>query len=249
MSKIASFVIVPIFILSVSNGVMAQGSFFDKLKGSVEKAITKSSEGGGGGLTLGEITAGLRDALRVGSERVIALIGKEDGYNGDPQIHIPLPSQLKSAQSTLRKFGLSGLLDEVELKINRAAEVAAPKTKELIWKAIREMTLEDAKAIYKGPDDAATQYFKRTASQDLKGIIRPVVDRSLDEVGAVAAYDKLLKEYGNIPFVPNIKADLTRHTVDLALAGLFHYLAKEEAAIRQNPAKRTTEILTKVFGG
>ena len=29
--------------------------------------------------------------------------------------------------------------------------------------------------------------------------------------------------------------------------GVFYYLAKEEAAIRNNPAKRTTDLLAKVF--
>jgi len=29
--------------------------------------------------------------------------------------------------------------------------------------------------------------------------------------------------------------------------GIFYYLAQEEAAIRQNPLKRTTDILRRVF--
>ena len=33
------------------------------------------------------------------------------------------------------------------------------------------------------------------------------------------------------------------------MEGIFFYLAREEAAIRQNPAARTTELLQKVFGG
>ena len=138
--------------------------------------------------------------------------------------------------------------DDLELKLNRAAEAAAPQTKQLIWKAVTDMSLEDAKAIYNGPNDAATQYFKRTTSENLKGVIKPVVDRSLNEVGAVASFDNLIGKYSNLPFVPDVKANISSHTVDLALKGLFHYLAKEEAAIRQNPAKRTTELLTKVFG-
>ncbi len=251
MRKTISFQLGATVLLAMSNTTWAQGGFFDKLKGSIEKATTQpqTQPGSGGGLAQSEIVAGLREALRVGSERVVALIGKADGYNGDPQIHIPLPGPLKSVQSTLGKFGMSGLMDDVELKLNRAAEAAAPKTKELILKAISDMTLKDAQAIYQGPEDGATQYFKRTASPGLKGIIRPVVEQTLNEVGAIASYDKAMSAYGKLPFVPDIKADLTRHTVDLALAGLFHYLAREEAAIRRNPAKRTTEILARVFGG
>ena len=151
-------------------------------------------------------------------------------------------------QSTLRKFGLSSLADDVEMRINRAAEQAAPKAKEIIWKAIEGMTLDDAQAIYNGPEDAATQYFRRVSTDDLTANVKPIVQQTLDEVGAIAAYDKLMGQYKGIPFVPDVKADLTQHATDGALEGLFHYLAQEEAAIRQNPAKRTTELLAKVFG-
>jgi hypothetical protein len=233
----------------------AQG-LFDQLKKKipstlpgVSDAISGTTSGGAAAaLSLGDITAGLKEALKVGAERVIQTTGKADGYNGDPAIHIPLPPQLQNVQSTLRRFGLSGMADDLELKLNRAAEAAAPKTKELIVNAISGMTLEDAKAIYNGPADAATQYFKRTTSGDLKGVIKPVVDQTLNSVGAVASYDQLMGKYSNLPFVPDVKANISDHTVGLALQGLFHYLAKEEAAIRQNPAKRTTELLTKVFG-
>ena len=36
-------------------------------------------------------------------------------------------------------------------------------------------------------------------------------------------------------------------TLDAALSGVFFYLAKEEAAIRENPAARSTDLLKKVF--
>ena len=229
---------------------MAQ-SLFDKLKGAAEKVTGSgggNASGGATDLATEEIIAGLREALRVGTESVVGQVGAADGYNTDPDIHIPLPDSLQTAQDFLRKFGLSSLADEVELKLNHAAEAAAPKTKELIWTAITEMTLDDAKRIYDGPDDAATQYFKRVASADLTGVVKPVVDQALNEVGAIAAYDNMMGVYTKLPLVPDVKANLSDHTVVLALDGLFHYLAKEEAAIRNNPAKRTTEILAKVFG-
>jgi len=200
-------------------------------------------------LSTNDIIAGLKEALRVGTQSVAGQLGAVDGFNADPNIHIPLPKELQSVQSTLRRFGLSGLADEVELKLNRGAEAAMPQAKDLVVKAISAMTLEDAKAIYNGPNDAATQYFKRVTSADLKASVAPVIDSALQDVGAVAAYDQLVGRYKDIPFVPDLKADLTAHATALALEGMFHYLAMEEASIRQDPAKRTTEILTKVFGG
>jgi hypothetical protein len=79
--------------------------------------------------------------------------------------------------------------------------------------------------------------------------MRPIVESSLSDVGAVAAYDQAMSSYQKVPFAPDVKANLTDHVLDGGLDGIFHYLEKEEAAIRQNPAERTTEILKTVFGG
>ena len=231
--------------------VSARAGLLDDLRKNLPAAVTGSgggTSGGVAGLSTSEIVAGLREALKVGSERVVGQIGQTDGYFADQAIHIPLPESLTKVQSTLRKFGLSSMADDVEMRINRGAEQAAPKAKEIIWKAIEGMTLDDAQAIYNGPQDAATQYFRRVSTDDLTANVKPIVQQTLDEVGAIPAYDKLMGQYKGIPFVPDVKADLTQHATDGALEGLFHYLAQEEAAIRQNPAKRTTELLAKVFG-
>ncbi len=230
----------------------AQQDLLNTLQGVVGNVIgsetTPSPTGPVSVLSNDDIIAGLREALRVGTERVVGQIGATDGFNADPKIHIPLPPALQDVQSTLRKVGLSSLADDLELKLNRAAETAAPQTKDLIWNTITDMTLEDAREIYDGPEDAATQYFKRVSSDDLANIIKPVVEQTLNEVGTVAAYDDMMGQYAKLPFVPDVKADLTEHTVQMALQGLFHYLAREEAAIRQDPAKQTTELLARVFG-
>lgn len=241
-----------ILTLTVTAGSNANAGFLDKLKKDLGEATSKAtgsnSSSQTGALSLDQITEGLREALKVGTETVVGQIGANDGYNADPDIHIPLPEKMQQAQSFLRKFGLSSMADDVEMRLNRGAEAAAPKTKEIIWAAIRDMTMEDARAIYDGPDDAATQYFKKVATPELTQTVRPIIDQSLKDVGAIASYDALMAEYKNYPFVPDIKSDLTEHATALALEGLFHYLAIEEAAIRNNPVKRTTEILTTVFG-
>jgi len=236
--------------LSVSAG---HASFLDKLKSTVDSVTQgatgdSSSPGAASSLGTDQIIAGLKEALRVGAEKVVSQVGAADGFNADPAIHIPLPAQLTQVQDIMRKFGLSGLADDVELKLNRAAEQAAPKTKELIWKAVNDMTVEDAKQIYDGPNDAATKYFERVATADLKATVDPVIDNALQQVGAISAYDTLISKYKDLPFVPDVKADLQAHASQLTLDGIFHYLAKEEADIRANPAARTTDILKSVFG-
>jgi hypothetical protein len=221
-------------------------SFLDKARKLLESADEMLP--GAGGLTEGEIGAGLKEALKVGTERVVSQLGVLDGFNSDPQIHIPLPGALKDVQSMLRKIGYAGLADDLELKLNRAAEAAVPEAKALFWQAIGAMTLEDARGILEGPEDSATRYFKSKMSAPLGERFSPIVDKTLSEVGALKAYDDMMGQYRAIPFVPDVRADLEDYVVDKAMDGLFHYVAVEEAAIRRDPAKRTTELLRKVFG-
>jgi hypothetical protein len=199
-------------------------------------------------LTSGEITGGVREALKVGTERVVAQLGQADGFNADTKIHIPLPDNLREVRGALNMVGMSAMADDVELKLNRAAEAATPKAKALFWQAITDMSLKDIEGIYNGPDDAATQYFRSSMSAPLRDEMRPVVDSSLAEVGAIQAFDQMMGRYKTIPFVPNVKADLTNHVLDKAMDGIFFYLGREEAAIRNDAVKRTTEILKRVFG-
>jgi len=199
-------------------------------------------------LTINEIGAGLKEALHIGTENVVNRLGQFDGFNADSAIHMPLPDDFKKVKKVLGKIRMSGLLDKLELKLNRAAEIATPKAKKLFWTAIKQMTLDDVKAIYKGPEDAATIYFKRKMSPPLAKLMRPVVQESLSEVNAVQAYDDVMRQYQSLPFVPDVKADLTGFVVEKGMDGIFYYLAKEEADIRKDPAKRTTDLLKRVFG-
>ena len=235
--------------LCLASGASAQLELLDKAKEAVGGLTGGSSEGAAGSsLTSSEITSGLREALRVGTEKVVGQVGAVDGFNADPDIHIPLPGALQDVQSVLAKVGLGDLGEDLELKLNRAAEVAAPEAKELFFQSISEMTLEDVETIYNGPNDAATRYFQGKMTPPLAERMAPIVNDSLAEVGAIKSYDAMMAQYKEIPFVPDVKSDLTEYVVEKGMDGIFHYVAKEEAAIRTNPAARTTELLEKVFG-
>ncbi|MBC8209123.1 MAG: DUF4197 domain-containing protein [Desulfobulbaceae bacterium] len=195
-----------------------------------------------------DITRGFQEALRIGSGNVVGQLGKSDGFNADPAVRIPLPDNLKRVRDLLAKVGLAASVDDLELKLNRAAEAALPKAKPLFVDAISAMTFDDVRSIYEGPDDAATRYFQGKMTPALSREMEPVINESLAQVGAVQAYDLVMGQYRNLPFVPDVKADLTKHVTEKGLDGLFYYLAQEEAAIRSEPVKQTTELLKRVFG-
>lgn len=224
-------------------------SFFDRGKDLLKGLGDTSSQSSDiSALTSDEISNGLREALRVGSERVVDTLGRTDGFNTASDIHIPLPGSLKTAQSMLSKIGMSDLTDDLELRLNRAAEAAVPKAKRHFTSAIEQMTIDDAKMILNGPNDSATQYFRRKMSGPLAADMKPIVENQLSSVGVLASYDKMMGQYKNIPFAPDVQANLTDYVLEKAIDGVFLYLGREEAAIRENPAKRTTELLQKVFG-
>jgi hypothetical protein len=242
-----TFVVVAFFVsfCLISISAEAADNWWDKgtnLLKSFGGGVTET------GVSDGEIGAGLKEALRVGSENVVKQLGSTDGFNKDSAIHIPLPKQLDTVKSVLAKVGMASLLEDLELKLNRAAEAATPKAKKLFLDAINEMGFDDVKKIYNGPEDAATQYFRGKMAPSLTAEMQPVVKESLAEVGVAKAYDNVMKQYRSIPFVPEVKADLNDYVLEKGIDGIFHYIAEEEAAIRRNPAKRTTELLKRVFG-
>jgi hypothetical protein len=233
-----------VIFLFISNAVYA-GNLFDK---ALQVFSGPGESEGPGGLTTNEIGAAFKDALRIGSNNVVSRLGQEGGFNADPAVYIPLPREFEIVKTTLNKIGMSFMVEELELKLNRAAEQATPKAKELFLQAIQEMTFEDVMNIYNGPEDSATQYFQGKMSESLATEMKPIINNSLSQVGAVKTYDDVISKYKSVPFVPDVKANLTSYVTQKGMDGIFHYMAKEEAAIREDPARQTTALLKRVFG-
>lgn len=245
----AKFLAVALVVAFAAAPASGQG-FLKKLEESTGSLGSKFGIGGGstaGALSNDEIGKGIKEALRVGTERLVGQLGSANGFSGDPQVRIPLPDNLKRVQSALNRIGMSGMADDLEVRLNRAAESATPKAKKLFGDAITAMTLEDVQKILNGSSTSATQFFQGKMTSPLKAEFKPIVNASLADVGAINSYDKMMGQYKSLPFVPDVKADLTNHVLEKAIAGIFLYLGKEEAGIRENPAKRTTELLKKVF--
>jgi hypothetical protein len=230
-------------------GPAAAGDLFKQLKaGLMGSKPPSASAPVTSALSLDDVAAGLKEALRVGTGNAVAGLGRFDGFYADEVAHIPLPANLRRPRDLLRRIGMGRLAEDLEEKLNRAAEVATPRARAIFWQAIREMTLEDVMGIYNGPPDSATRYFQAKMTPALIAELRPVIEAAMGEVGVVRAYDDFAGRYNDIPFVPDLKGDLIEHVLTGTLDGIFYYVAREEAAIRRDPVKRTTDILRKVFG-
>ena len=142
---------------------------------------------------------------------------------------------------------MGGSLSDLESRLNEAAESAVGQAQPLFLNAINEMSWADAREILSGPDDSATQYFKNKMSTPLAESMKPIVDESLNEVGAIKSYNLIMEDYSSLPFAPDVQANLTDHVLEKSIDGVFYYMALEEKAIREDPARRTTELLKKVF--
>lgn len=243
------FIFCSSFLLTSAN---AGDTTWMKTGGDLLKNVVTDIGAGDEGIsnqpTLGQMAGAFKEALQMGSESVVNQLGGHDGFNKDAAVHIPLPAQLESVKTMLATVGMSQIVDDLELKLNRAAEAATPRAKALFVQAITDMTFDDVKKIYEGPKDSATNYFRDKMGHLLSSEMRPIVDDTLSQVGAVQSYDQVISNYKAIPFVPDVKADLIDHVLEKGMDGIFYYIAKEEAAIRENPAKHTTDLLKQVFG-
>jgi len=200
------------------------------------------------GLSNAKIGSGLKEALKIGTENAVHLTGKTDGYFLNQAIKILMPEKLRTFEKGLRTVGYGSQLDEFVLSMNRAAEKAAPFAKQIFWDAIGEMTFEDTRKILSGNETAATDYFKGKTTDKLTVAFKPIVDKSMNEVGVTRQYNELVGRFQSIPFMKSETFDLDHYVVTKALDGLFHMVGEEEKKIRTNPTARVTDLLKEVFG-
>ncbi|MBD3627418.1 MAG: DUF4197 domain-containing protein [Cyclobacterium sp.] len=199
-------------------------------------------------LTEQEVGNGLKEALIKGISTGADQASREDGFLKNDLIRIALPADVQRVEGTLRSIGLGAEVDRVILTINRGAENAAKEAKPIFIEAIRQLTVKDAWDILKGEQDAATQYLQRTSTEKLKVLFAPHVQIALDQVGATRYYGDLVNTYNGFPTTARkLDPDLNAYVTNMAISGLFELIAKEEKAIRENPAERTTALLRRVF--
>jgi hypothetical protein len=201
----------------------------------------------GNPLSTEEVAEGLKEALTNGASKGADIVSQLDGYYKNPEIKIPFPPDVKRVEDRLRQIGLNDEVDRFIVSLNRAAEDAAREAKPIFISAIRQLTIQDAWAILRGDQDAATQYLSRTTSDNIRAVFLPIVRTALEKVNATKYYGDLINAYNKIPLVQKADPDLEGYAVQKAMDGLFIMVAKEEKNIRDNPGARTSDLLKKVF--
>ena len=237
--------------------ISTRAGFLDSLglgtKGTNE---TANPAAGLTSLSSEQVATGLKEALGKGVQHAVSQLGHEGGFLTNAAVKIPMPEKLRTVETTLRALKQDKLADDFVTTMNHAAEQAVPEAAGVFGDAVQKMSIADAKTILTGPNDAATQYFRRTTETNLFQRFLPIVKKATDQTGVTSTYKQLMAQAGSGSALGSFgrsllgadSVDVDAYVTNKALEGLFKMVAQEEQLIRQNPAARTSELLQKVFG-
>ena len=219
--------------------------------GSGNNSTTGGNNNGGIGSNLSnnEIVSALRQALEIGTKNASGRLNVTNGFFGNQMIKVLMPPEARQIETTLRSLGMGAQVDKAILSMNRAAEDAAGKAVPIFVNAITGMSIQDGLSILQGGNGAATNFLKNRTTASLTTAFRPVIQNSLNSVGATRYWADIVNIYNRLPTVRNkVNPDLAGYVTERALNGLFVTIADEENKIRLDPASRVTDLLKKVFG-
>ena len=195
-----------------------------------------------------EASRGVREALSRGADTAVSLLGRQDGFLGNPQVRIPLPKGLDSAASMLRAIGQQRQVDELVTAMNRAAESAVPEAKPLLVNAVKSMSVEDAVDIVRGGDTSVTDFFAAKTRAPLTQKFLPIVTAQTQRVSLAAKYDAVAGRGVSLGLVKSEDANVEQYVTRKALDGLFFMIGQEEKKIRSDPVATGSALLSAVFG-
>jgi len=210
-----------------------------------------TTSNGSSSVSSSEAASGIKQALSQGLDRSIKSLAVTDGFLGNAAVKILMPPEAQKVESALRGIGLGSLCDNLIQSLNRAAESAVNEAAPVFVSALSQLTIRDATNILlSGQQDAATQFFKRTTTNELAKRFSPIVEGALGKHNVAQYWNAVVSRYNQIPLVnEKIETDLTKYVTGKAIDGLFHQVAREELKIRDNlGGARSTPLLQKVFG-
>lgn len=200
------------------------------------------------GITDREASDGLRAALEKGALVAVSVLGKADGFLGNPKVRIPLPGFLEDGAKLLKLTGQGKRVDELVTSMNRGAEAAVPLGKDLLVKAVRNLSVDDARRILTGGDNSVTTFFADKTRSPLGELFLPVVQRATDGVGLADKYNRVASKASGMGLLKPEESNIQRYVTTKTLDGLYLVIGEEERKLRQDPVGAGSAILKKVFG-
>lgn len=199
-------------------------------------------------LSESDAAIGVREALSRGTESAIGLLGRKDGFLGNPKVRIPLPGYLDDAAKLLRTFGQGKRVDTLVTAMNRAAESAVPAGRDLLVGAVRDISVEDALKIVRGGDNAVTQFFERKTRAPLTERFLPIVTQSTERQQLAQKYNAVAGKAQGLGLVKKEDATIEGYVTRKSLDGLYFMIGEEEKKIRADPIGTGSAMLRRVFG-
>ena len=195
-----------------------------------------------------DTVAGMKEALTKGSQAAVEMLAKQDGFLENDRVRIRLPESLHQVEGLMRVLGMGKYADKLVTTMNRAAETAVAEARPLLVNAVKNMSVQDAKGILTGGEDAATQYFRRSTSAGLTSKFLPIVKKATQKVKLADKYNEFAGKGAKLGLIDQKDADLNNYVTQKALDGLFLMIAEEEKKIRKDPVGSASSIISKVFG-
>ncbi len=220
-------------------GLLLWLSGCEKLKLPTEEPLTEE-----------EVVAALKQALEIGTDTVTRHLNRLDGYYGDELIRILFPEEAWKVKVAIEALpDGQTLIQNLVLKMNRAAEEAADEAKPIFWQAIRDLTIQEGMRLLKGDSVAATRYLETQTRDSLYARYKPRIQEAMESVGAQQAWEEIVDLYNGLPttLTPLENRDLAAYVTDRALYGLFLKVGAHETRIRRDVSYRVTDLLRKVF--
>lgn len=213
-------------------------------------------------LTEAEVISGLKEALTTGAKNAAERLARENGYYGDDLIKILLPDEAKIIVENISRIpGGDKLVEDVIIRINRAAEDAAKEVAPIFIGSVTQMTIKDAFGILNGADNAATSYLRNTTYSELYGLYKPKIQASTEKkiIGNIStkeSWNTLVSKWnsvansipGRLANLKPVNTDLDDFLTNKALSGMFLKVEAEELKIRKDISARVTPVLQRVFG-
>jgi hypothetical protein len=195
-----------------------------------------------------DAASGIRAALQRGAESAVGLLGKTDGFAGNPLVRIPLPGFLNEVAKVAKYTGQQAKVDELVTAMNRAAEAAVPEAKTLLVNAVKSMSVSDAKRVLTGGEGSVTAFFAEKTRSALSTKFLPIVTKATDKVALADKYNALAGKASGMGLLKKEDANIQQYVTGKTLDGLYLMIGEEEKKIRQDPIGTGSAILKKVFG-